>query len=247
MPALIDVFVALLLAHVIADFLAQPDVMVRRKAEPLILLLHIAIVFALSALALGGAWQLALAVAAAHLVIDAIKVWALPDNWRDSLPAFLLDQAAHVATIAAAAILVPDAIATGLWADRIPQLQTPAILTIGAITSIWGGGYAVGLLMKPYTDQFEADDAGPTAEGLENAGRMIGKLERGLIFLFLCVGEASATGFLIAAKSVLRFDTASKGQKAGEYVIIGTLASFGWGLASGYATLSLLEIATTKP
>lgn len=244
---MIDVLIALALAHVVADFLLQPDWMVRRKSEPGILVLHVAIVLALSLLTLGGAWQLALGIAAAHLVIDAIKVWALPVAWRDSLPAFLLDQAAHAATLGAGAVLMPEAVASGLWADKTGMLQTPAILTIGAIVSVWGGGYAVGLLMKPYTEQFAQDETGPSAEGLDNAGRMIGKLERALIFLFLCVGEATATGFLIAAKSVLRFDTASKGQKAGEYVIIGTLASFGWGLAAGYGTLSLLEIAAANP
>lgn len=244
---MLDVFIALLLAHVVADFLAQPDVMIRRKTEPAILLLHIAIVFVLTWTALGGDWRLALAVAGAHLVIDALKVWTLPATWRDSLPAFMGDQAAHLATLIAAAALVPDAVSTGIWADHLAQARAPAILASGAIVSIWGGGYAVGLLMRPYSDQFASADAGPAAEGLDNAGRIIGKLERGLIFLFLCVGEATATGFLIAAKSVLRFDTASKGQKAGEYVIIGTLASFGWGLATGYATLSLLEIATTIP
>jgi hypothetical protein len=244
---MLDTFLALLLAHVVADFLGQPDAMIRRKAEPAVLLLHIVIVGVLSLAALGDAWQLALAVAAAHLVIDAVKTWALPGPWRDSLPAFLMDQAAHLATLIAAAFWMPDAVASGLWAVHAPDLRSPVILLIGAIVSIWGGGYAVGLLMKPYTDQFAAEDTGPGAEGLDNAGRMIGKLERGLIFLFLCVGDATATGFLIAAKSVLRFDTASKGQKAGEYVIIGTLASFGWGLATGYVTLSLLEVAAMNP
>ena len=244
---MIDVFIALLLAHVVADFIAQPDAMIRRKTEPAIFVLHILVVFCLSWGALGGAWQLSLMVAAAHLIIDAIKTWALPDTWRDSLPAFLGDQAAHILTLAAAAILMPETMQTGYWADYVADLRSPVILVSGAIVSIWAGGFAVGLLMKPYTDQFAAGEAGPTDEGLDNAGRMIGKLERGLIFLFLCVGEATATGFLIAAKSVLRFDTASKGQKAGEYVIIGTLASFGWGLATGYATLSLLEIAAASP
>jgi hypothetical protein len=244
---MVDVFVALLLAHVVADFLAQPDALIARKNEPAFFGLHIAVVFALTCAVLGGDWQLALAVTGAHLIIDAIKIWGLPEGWRDSLPAFLGDQSAHLATLAVAAVLVPDALATGLWADHLPMLRSSAILASGAIISIWGGGYAVGLLMKPYTAQFDTGDAGPTVEGLDNAGRMIGKLERGLIFLFLCVGEATATGFLIAAKSVLRFDTASKGQKAGEYVIIGTLASFGWGLATGYATLSLLEVATIRP
>lgn len=49
-----------------------------------------------------------------------------------------------------------------------------------------------------------------------------------------------AIGFLIAAKSVMRFETTSKDQRAGEYVIIGTLGSFAWALALSYATLNLL-------
>jgi len=117
----------------------------------------------------------ALAVAAAHLVIDAVKTRALPAPWRDSLPAFLMDQAAHLATLIAAALWMPDAVASGLWANHTPDLRSPLILLTGAIVSIWGGGYAVGLLMKPYTDQFAAQETGPGAEGRDNAGRMIGK------------------------------------------------------------------------
>lgn len=237
-----DVFVALLLAHVIADFLLQPGVMVRRKREIPFFLAHIAIVATLTLAALGGSWQLALALGGAHLAIDAIKVWALPARWRDSLPAFLGDQAAHLATLVAAAALVPEAMATGLWAPHLDLLRAPAILTSGAVLTVMAGGFAVGLLMRPYTDQLQPDTG-----SLDNAGQMIGRLERGLIFLFLCVGEPMAIGFLIAAKSVLRFDTASKSQKTSEYVIIGTLASFGWALATGYATLALLELSPTSP
>ena len=52
--------------------------------------------------------------------------------------------------------------------------------------------------------------------------------------------RTATIGFLIAAKSVLRFDTASRDTRAGEYVIIGTLASFGWALVAAYATLALM-------
>lgn len=237
-----DTVIALLFAHVIADFLLQPGVMVRRKREIPIFLAHIAIVAALSLAALGGSWQLVLAVAAAHLVIDAIKTWGLPTAWRDTLPAFLADQAAHVATLLAAALLVPDALGSGLWAPYADALRAPIILLTGAVLTVMAGGFAVGLLMQPYTRQLQPDSG-----SLDNAGQMIGRLERGLIFLFLCVGEPMAIGFLIAAKSVLRFDTASKSQKTSEFVIIGTLASFGWALASGYATLALLEVSPPSP
>ena len=61
-----------------------------------------------------------------------------------------------------------------------------------------------------------------------------------MILLLVMIGEPAGIGFLIAAKSVLRFDTATKEQKAGEYVIIGTLASFAWALAAAHATMALL-------
>jgi hypothetical protein len=50
------------------------------------------------------------------------------------------------------------------------------------------------------------------------------------------VDQPAAIGFLIAAKSILRFDMASESRAAGEYVIIGTLASFAWALVAAFAT-----------
>jgi len=47
-------------------------------------------------------------------------------------------------------------------------------------------------------------------------------------------------GLLLAAKSVLRFPTAKDDRKISEYVIIGTLASIGWALAIGFATMGLV-------
>lgn len=220
---------ALLLAHVLADFVFQTNVMVARKREPMILLLHIAIVGLLSLIALGGAWQVALGIAAAHLVIDAIKTYALPD----SLASFLGDQLAHLFTIAAAAYLVPDAMQTSVWAPYLATLTAPAIIATGLIITSFAGGHVVGYLMR----RFDGDSL---KDGLPNAGRLIGQLERSLIYLMVLIGEPAGIGFLIAAKSVLRFDTASKDQKASEYVIIGTLASFGWALFVAYGVTAAL-------
>jgi hypothetical protein len=84
-------------------------------------------------------------------------------------------------------------------------------------------------------------------QGMSDAGRIIGNLERALIFLLVMINQPAGIGFLITAKSILRFDTAREDQKLSEYVIIGTLASFGWGLVAALATRSLLEIAAGTP
>ena len=50
-----------------------------------------------------------------------------------------------------------------------------------------------------------------------------------------------AIGFLIAAKSVLRFGAVREEARLSEYVIIGTLASFGWAILMAIGTVMLLS------
>jgi hypothetical protein len=63
-----------------------------------------------------------------------------------------------------------------------------------------------------------------------------------LIFLLVLTGQAAGIGFLIAAKSVLRFGAVKDEGKLSEYVIIGTLASFGWAIAASAATIWMLNL-----
>lgn len=57
-----------------------------------------------------------------------------------------------------------------------------------------------------------------------NAGRVIGMLERFLIFVFVLFGQYTAIGFILAAKGFTRFKELDKREFA-EYVLIGTLLS----------------------
>lgn len=228
-------FAALLLAHVLADFVFQFNWMIERKRQFGVFLLHIVIVAVLSLAALGGAWQLALLVAGAHLAVDAIKTYALPDGMRATFGAFMADQIAHLATIIAAVLWWPGAAAAGLWAGWLPLLLVPALILSGFILTVRAGGHAVGLITAPYAQEFKK-------QGLPKAGQMIGQLERAVIFLLILIGQPTGIGFLIAAKSLLRFE-ATKEQRASEYVIIGTLTSFGWALAISSATVALIGLA----
>ena len=97
--------------------------------------------------------------------------------------------------------------------------------------------------MLPHGDEF-------IKEGLPNAGEQIGLLERGLILMFMLTNLPLAVGFLLAAKSLYGF---GENYKNAQYVIIGTLASFGWAIAVALATQSLLaalpalEIGAPRP
>jgi hypothetical protein len=226
---MIETFTALLLAHALADFLFQTNWMVRNKRHLKAMLAHIGVVLVTAILATGSLHPLIFALAGVHMVIDAVKVGYFPNR----LGPFLADQAAHLASIIALAILHPALWSGGLWAD---SQWLPAVMVIlaGLILATQAGGFAVGLMMQPWADD--------TPAGLRNGGRVIGTLERGLIYLLILTGQAAGIGFLIAAKSVLRFGTVKDQGKLSEYVIIGTLASFGWAIAVTAGVVWLLGL-----
>lgn len=80
-------------------------------------------------------------------------------------------------------------------------------------------------------------------EGLKDAGRTIGIIERSLILTFILMSQYQAIGFLIAAKSVFRFgdliDTSQR--KRTEYILIGTLISFTFSILLGISTQFLID------
>lgn len=226
---MIETFAALLFAHVLADFLLQTNWIHANKARPSVMLLHGVIVLITAQAALGrvDAPEL-LVLALAHIVIDTAKTWGR----FGGLSAFLLDQAAHLVTLMALAAWAPDLWHGGWWAAWPETLPLMALAT-GLIVTLIAGQYAVGLLMHPHGARIRNN-------GLRQGGRQIGVLERGLIFALLLTDLALGVGFLVAAKSILRFGTASHDQRTAEYVIIGTLASFGWAILASLATRALL-------
>ena len=226
---MIATFTALLFAHMLADFVLQTGTMVRDKRKPGIFLLHggVVLLSAQAALGIVTAPEL-LALALAHMIIDAVKTYG---GFR-SLTAFLLDQGAHLLTIAVLAAYAPGLWASGAWAG-LPDLLPLMALAAGLTATLFAGQHVIGLLMRPHAPRVRND-------GLKNGGRQIGLLERGLIFTFILTSHPIGVGFLIGAKSILRFGTASRDQRTAEYVIIGTLGSFGWAILSALATHALL-------
>jgi len=226
---MIATFTALLFAHLLADFVFQTDWINANKHRPHVMLLHGAIVLVTAQAALGrvDAPEI-LALAIAHMVIDALKIRG---DFR-GIAGFITDQGAHIATVLAVTVLAPDLWAGGLWAPWPKALPLMALLA-GLITTLFAGQYAVGLLMRPHTVRIRNN-------GLRDGGRLIGLLERGLIFVLVLAGQPIGVGFLITAKSILRYGTATRDQRTAEYVIIGTLASFGWAISVAFATALLL-------
>lgn len=228
---MIETLTALLFAHVLADFVLQTDWIHRHKRHFGVMLLHGALVLVASMAALGHVQALpVLALAALHLAIDCAKTYGK----FKGLTAFLTDQALHLLVIVAVAFYAPTLWATGAWADMPTLLPLMALLS-GLIATLVAGQYAIGLLMRSHGTLIQQ-------RGLRNGGRQIGLIERGLIFFFVMANQPIGVGFLITAKSILRFGTAARDQKTAEYVIIGTLASFAWAFLVSEATRAWMEL-----
>lgn len=240
-------FLSLLLAHIIADFYWQPTKWVTDKREKNFrsryLYIHAAVVAVLSYILL-GLWSNplpALILGVVHGLIDIVK---LTFDKKGTATWFMADQALHVLTIALTAIILTSNFSTEIETFKV-WLQAPRTLAIasGILLCLSPISFLVGILTRPWREELtrlapDADD------NLANAGRWIGMSERILIFVFVMMTQFSAIGFLIAAKSLLRYNDKGVGteipaayiSKKSEYILVGTLLSYTCAIGVALAT-----------
>ncbi|MFT3781574.1 MAG: DUF3307 domain-containing protein [Nibricoccus sp.] len=238
----IDLGLALLAAHLMTDFVLQPDWMVKRKERRSVLFLHSLIGAALT-YAFVGRWELWVVPAwvfLSHAAIDYVKVRA----GRNSSTAFWLDQTAHVIVVAILTYFFATPDPVSHWYKLHGRaIWSWWILLVGAILCVRVGGILVGFWVKPYLEEIEranreAGVAVKAVRGLTNGGRVIGQLERVLIFMLVGLGQLGGIGFLVAAKSIFRFGELKdrENRMEAEYITIGTLISFSWAVATSVLT-----------
>ncbi|MFW6159362.1 MAG: hypothetical protein ACOC8E_08405 [Planctomycetota bacterium] len=90
------------------------------------------------------------------------------------------------------------------------------VTLVGYAIGIIAGGWLVGWILRVLRSE-EASEPG--------LGRVIGWFERFLIVTFVLVNQWVAIGFIVAAKSLLRFGGTRNDRQFAEYVLVGTLAS----------------------
>lgn len=215
----INLLLRLLAAHLLGDFLLQPNSWVsskaNKKAKSPALYQHVAVVTALTSIFLWdwSKWYIPLIIGAAHLLIDLWKCYQ-----KNTLTYFIIDQALHVAVIVMVWQLVYGHVDfTGVFYNNHFWL-----LLIGYYLVIWPLGIAIGKATEKWQQSAQMNKG-----GLDKAGIWIGRCERVLVLTFIITGQYTALGFLMAAKSILRFtDKDEMTQKKTEYVLVGTLMSF---------------------
>ncbi len=239
------VLLKLILAHLIGDFVLQPRSWVAEKEKKKIksgkLYLHIAIHGILVLLLLGNIhyWHLALTVMLTHGIIDVLKLYR--QNNDNKTKWFLIDQLLHTISL----VLFYSIWFKPSW-DISAHMEKEAlwIYTTALLFITIASGIIIQNLLQKWSEQPEIDNTGQTNESLKNAGRYIGILERLLTFLFIIIDQWEAIGFLLAAKSVFRFGDLkeSKDKKLTEYILIGTLLSFGIAIVTGILVKYALSI-----
>lgn len=243
----LQLLVCLGTAHVLGDFLFQSDRVAQGKRDLGVLLMHALTVALLSYLlcSVWQSWLIPAAVFVSHAVVDAIKA-RVP---RRDLISFLADQLAHGVTIMFIAFAAARPGLSLFGVKALGSLYLQALLLVaGLVLSLVAGGVLISLAVEPLLKELKpaAPESGsPRPEpnrGFKHGGRLIGQLERGLIFLFILTGQPASIGFLIAAKSVFRFGELKehRNRMEAEYIIIGTMMSFGFGLLIAYLTRLLL-------
>ncbi len=215
-----QLFLKMLLAHLVGDFILQPDSWVNDKNTSKLrspkLFIHLGIQTILLALVLGfntTYWLGYILILLSHLLIDAVKIWL--NNTRPVKELFFLDQAAHIAVIAlAASIYQPiDLTFTKLISGNNLILFTALVFVT----------FTAAVIVKVSIAQWNPEQNSDQDNSLSKAGRFIGILERLFVFIFVINGHWQAIGFLLAAKSVFRFGNLkeSKDRKLTEYILIG--------------------------
>jgi hypothetical protein len=103
----------------------------------------------------------------------------------------------------------------------------------------------VGLMLIPFQEEIRKTSKEIlSSNGLNEGGKWIGILERALVFVFVLSNQYAAIGFLVAAKSILRFGEVkdNSNRMEAEYIIIGTLSSILFALLVGMGTSSLVTL-----
>jgi hypothetical protein len=249
-------FVPLLTAHLVGDFVLQSAYDVKYKTRWRVLFKHSGMIAVLSyiMIGIGRAWTIGLVILISHALLDGIKT-RYP---RQGLLPFALDQLAHLSVIwmIAAVSMVADLMPVpSVWATTLGRgYYLACVVLSGAVISVRAGSILIGFAVQPLLQQLkeagsvyaeEPDQVGNLLErGFVDGGRIIGQLERAMIYLFVLVGQPAAIGFLIAAKSVFRFGELSDraNRMEAEYILIGTLYSFLFGTLVAYLVGFLLPI-----
>lgn len=235
-------FLKLLFIHLLFDFLLQPYRWIisrsKKKERSIPLLLHALLHGSFTWLILWdlNLWWAGLVVFVTHWSADVWKSYQV-----NNLTTFLIDQGMHILILISIVLTLKVSLVSSELLTTLDQAFSSSVtfkflaFAIAFIILL----RPTSLVVKYFMQRFELEE--PDTYALEHAGHWIGYFERIIILLSLLIGAYSVLGFLVASKSLLRFgDREKQSRKHTEYVLLGSLLSWGIGLLIGIAAQLLI-------
>jgi hypothetical protein len=222
-----------IIAHLIADFLLQSDDDAKEKNGSgfgsKYLKWHILIIFGIS-------WVLSfqfyfivgsILIALFHWLIDGLKKEMYKNPILEKY-SFFIDQLLHLSIIVL--ITYFFTLIFELKSIFTFDFSTHYLLMLtGYIICAKPANVFVKEIIKIFNISINKNET--SSIDLPNAGKLIGIIERWLVLTFIFLNQFEAVGFLIAAKSILRFKEDATLKT--EYVVVGTMLSFCIAIAIG--------------
>jgi hypothetical protein len=233
---MLQIFLIILAAHCIADFLLQTTWMVREKNRFAVLALHAGIHSIVTYLCLQqwDSWLLPVMVFVVHASIDYTKA-RLPG----SAIYFALDQLLHVFSLLALAwiaLRIEPYLLSHCW-----LVQPGWILLVGGLSiTVWGVGYFLLCFSQPCGNS--AGNSHSRQSAKTSLGRvlknplMVGQIERTLIFALVVSGYSLAVPLLAGLKLAWLALTV-KERSFARFLIVLSLWSFGLALLLSLITV----------
>jgi len=225
-----------ILAHLAGDFLFQSDKWIDNKKKkyksPYLywhLLIHTVLLLVILQFNFHY-WKGIILVIISHYIIDLIKL-----NLNEKINSrilFFSDQILH--------FIIIFGVVHYYAPFKINMTSIYSIKSLLLITFLLITTYVSSVVIKILISKWKINDTSPN-----QAGKYIGMLERLFIFSFIILNYWEGIGFLLAAKSVFRFGDLSKADDRNltEYILIGTLLSFGIAIATTMGYKYLIELS----
>lgn len=231
-----DLLILQFIAHLLADFTFQKESLANDKDEhgfsSKYLKWHILITLILSWI-LSFQWLFicaSIAIAAIHWIIDGFKKELIKFK-KISNYTFIIDQTLHLLVIIGITLVYRHLFKISPFI-QIPIHTYQLLIIAGYLLCTKPANMIIKAIFKMY--KIGLDDKG---SDILNAGKLIGISERIITLTLILYGQFEAVGFIIAGKSILRYKETDTSKT--EYVLIGTLLSFGIAILTGIGLLIL--------
>ena len=232
-----------MIAHLMADYIFQPhrwSILKRQKIVSIQHIYHVVVVFFCSYILSFDFhfWGAALIITILHFGTDVLKSYLQikAERKNKDINYFFYDQALHLIILTTISALYLHLYSVNYIIDLSYNTVFIAFgfVLLSKPTNIFMKN--IFLVFKIETPVDNTLDENASEKSLPNAGKLIGIMERYLVFSLILVSQYAAVGLIIAAKSILRYKSSYKN----EYILVGTLLSFGIATLVGIYIFSLV-------